>query len=130
MPKGIAIALAAGLTAGLLAAGALADQGPRVASSLTLRNPEATSYEGVVRSSKRACKKRRKVTVVHDLNRNGADRSDYVIGTDRSDKKGRYEVEGNQAPLGDSIAASVGRRKLPSGTVCLGATVSAIAIPG
>ena len=124
------IALAVGLTAALLAGAALADQAPRVPSTLTLSNGEPTIYEGAVGSKRSACKKRRAVKVFHDQNRNGVDGSDYLIGTDTTDKKGEYEVEGNQAPMGDQIIAQVKRRKLGDGTVCLTKEKSAIALAG
>lgn len=129
MKRGIAVALAASMAAALFAIAALAAQ-TRVPSTLTLSNGEPSIYEGAVGSKRAACKKRRAVKVFHDENRNGADSSDYLIGTDTTDKKGEYEVEGNQAPMGDQIVALVKMRKLGDGTKCLAKEASAIALAG
>jgi hypothetical protein len=126
MKRGIALALAAGLTAGSLATGALADHHhggdkdeDEVKSRITLSNSEAGVYEGTVSSKRAACRKQRRVKVYHDQNENGVDRSDYRIGKDLTDKKGNYEVDGNQAPMGDDVIAIVTGKVLADGTLCL-----------
>ena len=111
----------------LLAAGALATIAFAAASSVSLKNPSYGVYKGKVSSGNDKCEANRKVTVRHDQNRNGYDRSDYKIGTDNTNGKGEYAVTGNQAPAGDQIAARVKKRTLGDGTVCKKATKTATA---
>lgn len=126
MKRGIAGMVVAGLLAGLAAAGALANHhvsdgkgDDEVKSRITLSNSESGVYEGTVSSKRPGCKKQRRVKVYHDQNENGVDRSDYRIGKDLTDKKGNYEVDGNQAPMGDDVIAVVTGKLLPDGTLCL-----------
>ena len=111
----------------LLATGAIVATAFAAGSSLTLTNSKPGVYTGTVSSGNDKCEPNRKVIVRHDQNRNGYDRSDYKIGTDRTDAKGDYEVLGNQAPRGDAIAAKVAKKTLADGTVCKKATTRGIA---
>jgi hypothetical protein len=129
MKNGIAVVAIVGLLAGLLAAQA----GARVIrepSRLSLRNVESTIYDGFVESNRAACERRRTVVVFHDQNRNGVDKSDYRIGSGKTDREGDYEVEGSQAPKGDRIVAQLKQRTLADGTVCLAKERAAVALPG
>jgi hypothetical protein len=126
MKRGLAVVLAIGLLGGLLAGGALAK---KLSTSISLVNAEAGVYKGKVTSAKAACEKGRKVTVYHDENDNGLDPSDYRIGSDRTGKSGAYTVQGNQAPAGDTIIATVKRKKLKAG-VCKEKEVDAVALSG
>jgi hypothetical protein len=128
MKKGIVVALVVGLAAALLAPAELAARAERVPTKLTLKNLDPTFYEGTVSSKDEACEKRRLVKVVHDEDEDGADSGDYLIGTDLTDKEGKYEVEGNQAPMGDRIVALTKRRTLSDGTICLGKEKAAAAL--
>lgn len=128
MNRGIVVALAVGLMAGLLATGAVAVEDEYVKSKLTLENTEPNTYEGSVESRLAACEKRRYVDVFHDKNKNGIDRTDYFIGEARTNKKGDYVVTGSQAPVGDQIIARVEGRKLDSGMRCGSKVVKAIAL--
>jgi hypothetical protein len=125
MKRGVAGFAVAVLLVGLPVAGALADHHeggndePEVKSKITLSNTESGVYEGTVSSKRPACKKQRRVKVYHDQNENGVDRSDYRIGKDTTDKRGNYEVNGNQAPMGDDVVAVVAGRYLGDGTLCL-----------
>jgi hypothetical protein len=125
MRRGIALALAAALVIGSLATGAFAahheggKDDEEVKSQISLSNTESGVYEGTVGSKRPACRKQRKVKVYHDQNENGVDRADYRIGKDTTDKKGNYEVNGNQAPAGDDVIAVVSGKLLPDGTYCL-----------
>jgi hypothetical protein len=132
MTRAIAAALALSLTAvGALAAVAVADRVEEISTSVTLSNPEAGIYEGVVKSKKKVCKRERKVTVIHDEDADGqADKSDFRIGKDTTNKAGEYEVRGNQAPPGDDILAIVGVKELSGHSFCKGAFRSATALSG
>jgi hypothetical protein len=130
MKRGIVVALCIVLVGGIIAGGAIARAGKRITTALTLRNAEPSAYEGEVRSKKRVCEGLRKVRVYHDENDNGIDSSDYLIGSDKTNLAGEYDVHGNQAPPGDTIIAYASRRKLRSGTVCKAGEVSAIALSG
>lgn len=124
MKRGIGLVVAAALAIAALATGALADhheggkEDDEVKSKISLSNSEAGVYEGTVSSKKAGCRKQRRVKVYHDQNENGVDRSDYRIGKDLTDKKGNYEVNGNQAPMGDDVIAVVSGKFLPDGTHC------------
>ena len=111
----------------LLAAGALATIALAASSSLTLSNPAFGVYKGKVRSGEDRCEVNRNVTVRHDEDRDGYDRHDFKIGTDKTNGRGVYQVTGNQAPAGDQIAAKVGRKTLGDGTRCKKATATATA---
>lgn len=137
MKRGIVGALAVALLGGLLATGALADNHHGDAkgeddakSQISLSNSETGVYEGTVTSKKAACRKQRKVKVYHDENENGVDRSDYRIGKDTTDKKGNYEVVGNQAPMGDAVIAVVSGKRLADGTRCEDAEEKIAALSG
>jgi hypothetical protein len=52
------------------------------------------------------------------------------MGSDKTDKEGEYEVEGNQAPAGDRIVALAKEKTLADGTVCLAREKKAIALAG
>jgi len=127
MKKGIAVSAAVGLICGLFAT-ELAARTAHEPALLYLRNVKVGVYEGYVESDPLPCEARRLVTVFHDQNRNGVDKSDYRIGSDKTDKNGEYEVEGNQAPLGDRIVAQVKRKILADGTVCLAKQKGATAL--
>lgn len=129
MKKGIAVVVSVGLVAGLFAT-ELAARTEHDPAKLTLRNAKEGLYEGYVETDNLACESRRPVTVFHDQNRNGVDKSDYRIGSDKTDKYGEYEVEGNQAPKGDRIVAQVKRKTLVDGTVCLAKQRGATALAG
>ena len=113
----------------LLVAGAFAAIAFAAKTTVTLKNPEFGTYTGKANSPSGPCERNRKVTVRHDQDRDGYDRRDYRIGTDRTNRKGAYTVTGNQAPAGDQIAAKVGKRTLDDGTVCKADTVTAPAGP-
>jgi hypothetical protein len=98
-------------------------------TSISLENGSPGVYEGSVRSKKAACETGRKVTVFHDENDNGLDKSDFRIGSDTTDSGGNYVVRGNQAPAGDTIIATVGIKKRKTG-VCKEKEVDAIALSG
>jgi len=129
MQRGIAVVMAVGLVAGLFASGLVAKTAQEP-SKLTLRNSEPEIYEGFVEADRASCERRRKVAVFHDQNRNGVDKSDYRIGSDKTDREGEYEVEGNQAPMGDRIVAQITRKTLRDGTVCLAKEKGAVALGG
>jgi hypothetical protein len=126
MRIGIVVALAATLAA-VVAVGGAFGEGNVGGGRLTLHNPEYGVYEGNLESEKAGCEKRRRVHVYHDQNKNGYDPSDYHIGSDKTNRKGDYEVNGNQAPAGDQIVARVGPRTLAGGTHCLGEEKKAVA---
>jgi hypothetical protein len=102
MRYALALALAAAAALALSTSG-LALQGG--SGDLTLSNPDPGQYEGKVANSSRKCRKRRSVTVKHDEDKDGYDRGDFTIGSDRTNRRGRYSVTGPQAPSGDQIAA-------------------------
>jgi len=136
MRWGIAPALTVVLAIASLATAALADhyEGSKgnggVKSQISLSNSEAGVYEGTVTSKEAPCRKQRRVKVYHDQNKNGLDRSDYRIGKDITDKKGNYEVNGNQAPTGDNVIAVVAGKHLRDGTLCLGDDKTIAALSG
>ncbi len=137
MKMRIGLALGAALAAASLATGALAHDHhdgakdeDEVKSKISLSNSEAGVYEGTVSSKRAACRKQRGVKVYHDQNENGVDRSDYRIGKDTTDKKGNYEVNGNQAPAGDDVIAVVSGKVLADGTLCLDEDKTIAALSG
>lgn len=137
MKMRIGLALGVVLAAGSLATGALAHDHhdgakdeDEVKSSISLSNSEAGVYEGTVSSKRAACRKQRRVKVYHDQNENGVDRSDYRIGTDTTNKRGEYEVNGNQAPTGDDVVAIVSGKVLRDGTLCLDEDKTIAALSG
>jgi hypothetical protein len=102
-----------------------------ISTSVSLFNPSPGLYTGVVKSKKKACKKGRDVTILHDENGNGkADKGEYKIGKTTSRKSGQYEVRGNQAPAGDLVLAIVGVKELSGKSFCKGAFKSAKASAG
>lgn len=101
MKKALMLSATVGVAVVLGASGANAGGG----GDLTLANPAPTQYKGKVANTSRKCKKRRNVTVRHDEDEDGYDRGDFKIGSDRTNRRGRYEVNGPQAPPGDQIAA-------------------------
>jgi hypothetical protein len=123
----LAVALAG---AGVLAAIAVGKGVDEISTSVTLSNPSTGLYKGVVKSKKKKCRAGRRVTILHDQNGNGADRSDFTIGKDTTNKAGQYEVSGNQAPPGDAVLAIVGVKELSGDSFCKGATKSARALSG
>ena len=127
MRIGIVSALAVALTTVVAVGGAFGEGSNVAGGRLTLQNPEFGVYEGNLESEKAGCEKRRRVTVYHDQNENGYDPSDYRIGSDKTNRKGDYEVNGDQAPAGDRIVARVIHRTLASGTLCLGEEKKAVA---
>jgi len=114
----------------LLVAGAFAAVALAAKTNITLKNPQFGVYTGKATSSDNACKRKRKVTVRHDQDGDGYDRRDFKIGTDRTNRRGVYRVNGNQAPTGDQIAAKVAKRTLDDGTVCRADTATAPAGAG
>jgi hypothetical protein len=130
MSKGVLAACAVTAAAGLLAASAVGDQGGAIETKVSLENSQPGLYDGEVQSTKPACRTRRTVRVYHDQNRNGVDTTDYLIGTDQTDKRGEYGLDGSQAPRGDQIIALATRKKLSDGTRCLSDSVKAVALSG
>jgi hypothetical protein len=117
--KATAAVLVAGLAViGLLAAAVAIGKVRAISTSATLSNPATGVYKGVVRSKKKRCRAGRRVTILHDRNGNGSDRSDFTIGSDRTGGSGAFEVRGNQAPAGDPILAVVGTKELGDEAFC------------
>ena len=96
---------------GVVAAVAVASTAIGGGGTLSLTNPAAGEYAGKVSGVAGKCKRGRNVTVRHDEDEDGYDNGDFKIGSDRTNRRGRYEVTGPQAPPGDQIAAKAARKR-------------------
>ena len=123
MAKALALGLAGALA---LSALAMAGSKPEIDATVKITNPATGTYQGKVKPEKRKRCQKRNVTVYHDENENGADDSDYVIGSTKSDRKGKWTVHGNQAPAGDTVVA-VAEEKETSRQICTEAEGETIA---
>ena len=115
----------AGIAGGAWAAGKI-----KADSKVTLHNQVAGVYFGKVSSEVPDCKPKRNVTVWHDEDADGVDEDDFKIGSDKTDRKGKWEVRGNQAPAGDRIIAEVLEEKVDHGLLCHDDTDTSRALRG
>ena len=112
-------ALAVGVSGVLVAGTAVAAE---VKTSVSLKNPQFGVYTGKV-SAENPCAVNRRVEVWHDTNGNGqvdGDPPDFKIGETKSRRKGKYRIQGNQAPAGDNLIVVV-RSKESGRDDCRGA---------
>jgi hypothetical protein len=91
----IAIALATVATLGLAAAPAPAGKSKTAKTKVKVTSVDATGGGGKVKSKKAPCKKGRRVSLLFS-----GDYSPVRVGTDKTDKKGRWEVDANVTERG------------------------------
>jgi hypothetical protein len=116
----LAISALAACVSGALVAGTVV--AAEVDTSVSLKNPQFGVYTGKV-SAEKPCAVNRSVEVWHDTNGNGqvdGAPPDFKIGQTKSKRKGKYRIQGNQAPAGDNLIVVV-RSKESGRDDCRGA---------
>lgn len=90
-----------------------------VPSQVTIReatgDPGGVDVRGNVNSSKRACKKNRRVRVYHDVDPPGPSAGDFLLGETVTNRRGRWSLSSTFLP--DKVYAQVSRATR-SGTRC------------
>lgn len=126
------IAFVAALLAVSVAAFAVGAKVRKVSSTATLTNTESGIYTGKVAVAYAPCERLRRVDVYHDENGNRTfDIQDFHIGGAKTDKKGKYKVVGNQAPIGDGLIVRVAKRRIQGADVnCLSSETLGVAGSG
>lgn len=110
------IILAVAICLALVGGQTVAAKGGKASTTVDLTevevNPQTQTgtYTGKVRSTKKKCKDRRKVTVIHDSD------PPFVIGSTLTDDRGNWSLDGPVPPPGDRVIVEVKKNSKCKGT--------------
>jgi hypothetical protein len=105
----VVLALALSLGAGLAGAGKKKNKSRKWASQITLVHPSPTQFTGTVSSKLKPCRAQRVVTVYFT---DPLTAQTLPLSVQRTDKKGRYQVDLTKPAFAGSYHAQVAKRKI------------------